>query len=93
MMLKFGKVQKRTLSRHRDFFQWLDLVDGDQVRVEVHELDADLLEGPLRQQVPLHSRKSFVRVVVRLLDEPELLPLILIESRIDAVVLLQSLKS
>ena len=42
--------------RVRDFFQRLDLVDGNQVRVEVHELDADLLEGPLRQQVPFHSR-------------------------------------
>ena len=52
--------------RVRDFFQRLDLVDGNQVRVEVHELDADLLEGPLRQQVPLHATESFVRVVVRL---------------------------
>ena len=92
MMLKFGKVQKRTLSRHRDFFQWLDLVDGDQVRVEVHELDADLLEGPLRQQVPFHATQSLVRVVVRLFDETELLPLILVQSRIDAVVLLQPLQ-
>ena len=38
------------------FFERLDLVDRYQVRVEVHELDADLLEGPLRQQVPFHSR-------------------------------------
>ena len=48
------------------FFERLDLVDRYQVRVEVHELDADLLEGPLRQQVPLHATESFVRVVVRL---------------------------
>ena len=52
--------------RVRDFFQRLDLVDRYQVRVEVHELDADLLEGPLRQQVPLHARQGLVRVVVRL---------------------------
>ena len=64
--LKFGNVSRNTLSQHRDFFERLDLVDGNQVRVEVHELDADLLEGPLRQQVPFHSRKSLVRVVVRL---------------------------
>ena len=52
--LKFGNVPRKTLSQHRDFFERLDLVDGNQVRVEVHELDADLLEGPLRQQVPFH---------------------------------------
>ena len=76
-----------------NFFQRLDLVDGNQVRVEVHELDADLLEGPLRQQVPFHARQGLVRVVVRLFDEPELLPLILVQSTINPVVLLQPLQS
>ena len=43
-----------------NFLERLDLVDRYQVRVEVHELDADLLEGPLRQQVPLHARQGLV---------------------------------
>ena len=36
------------------------------MRVQVHELDGDLLEGALREQVPLDARERLVRVVVRL---------------------------
>ena len=39
-----------------NFLERLDLVHRYQVTIQVHELDADLLEGPLRQQVPFHSR-------------------------------------
>ena len=39
-----------------------------------------LLEGPLSQQVPLDARERLVRVVVSLLDEPQLLSLALVES-------------
>ena len=49
-----------------DFFERLDVRDGDEVRVQVHELDADLLEGALRQDVALDARQRLVRVVVRL---------------------------
>jgi hypothetical protein len=43
------------------------------VAVEIHELDADLLERALRQQVTLDARERLVRVVVRLLDQTQLL--------------------
>mmetsp|Transcript_7034 Transcript_7034/g.20668 ORF Transcript_7034/g.20668 Transcript_7034/m.20668 type:complete len:555 (-) Transcript_7034:1166-2830(-) len=76
----------------RDLLQRLDLVDGDQVRVQVHELDAHLLEGPLRQQVALHARQRLVRVVVGLLDEAQLLALVLVQAGVDAVVLLEALQ-
>ena len=50
----------------RDLLQRLDLVDGDEVRVEVHELDGHLLELTLSQQVALDALQGLVRVVVRL---------------------------
>mmetsp|Transcript_3094 Transcript_3094/g.10261 ORF Transcript_3094/g.10261 Transcript_3094/m.10261 type:complete len:228 (-) Transcript_3094:2744-3427(-) len=64
--------------RIRDLLQRLDLVHGNEVRVQVHELDANLLERPLRQQVSLDARQRLVRVIERLLDEPELLALRLV---------------
>ena len=62
------------------------------MRVQVHELDADLLEGPLRQQVALHARQGLVGIIISLLDEAQLLALVLVQPRIDAVVLLQPLE-
>ena len=50
----------------RDLFEGLDVVDGNEVRIQIHELDADLFEGTLRQQVTLYSRQSLVGVVVGL---------------------------
>eukprot|EP00123_Amoebidium_parasiticum_P018099 comp24100_c1_seq1/m.43516 comp24100_c1_seq1/g.43516 ORF comp24100_c1_seq1/g.43516 comp24100_c1_seq1/m.43516 type:complete len:578 (+) comp24100_c1_seq1:3557-5290(+) len=73
----------------RDLFERLNLVDGDEVAVEIHELDLDLLEGPLGQQVTLDARQRLVRVVVCLLHKPKLLTLGLIEATCDAVCLLQ----
>jgi len=63
------------------------------VRVEVHELNPDLLEGTVAQQVPLNSRKRFVRVVVSLLNQPQLLSLRLVETGLDAVCLLEALEA
>ena len=53
----------------RDLLQRLDVVHRQQVRVEVHELDANLLEGSLCQQVALDARQSLVGIVVSLLGE------------------------
>ena len=51
----------------------LDIVHRDEMAVQVHELDPDLLERTLCQQVTLDARQGLVRVVVRLLDETQLL--------------------
>ena len=75
-----------------DLLQRLDLVHRDEVRVQVHELDVHLLERPLRQQVALDPAQRLVRVVVRLLDEPELLPLLLVQADGGGVLLLQALE-
>lgn len=37
----------------RDLLQRLDVVNGDQMRVEIHKLDAGLFERPLGQQMTL----------------------------------------
>ena len=63
------------------------------MRIQVHELHPYFFKSSLRQQVPFHARQGLVRVVVRLFDESQLLPLVLVQARIDAVVLLESLKS
>ena len=52
--------------RVRDLLERLDLVHGHEGRVQVHKLDCHLLEGALREQVPLDARERLVRVVVRL---------------------------
>lgn len=52
--------------RVTDLLQRLNVVHRDQVRVQVHELDGHLLEGALRQQVPLDAAQRLVGVVVRL---------------------------
>lgn len=75
-----------------DLLERLDVVDRDQVAVEVHELDAQLLEGPLREEVALDPRQGLVRVVVGLLDKAELLALRLVEPALDAVGLLEVLE-
>ena len=49
-----------------DLFEGLNVVDGHEMRVQIHELDADLFEGALRQQVTLDSRQGLVGVVVGL---------------------------
>ena len=50
----------------RNLFEGLDVVDGNEVRIQIHELDADFFEGTLRQQVTLDPRQSLVGVVVGL---------------------------
>mmetsp|Transcript_4532 Transcript_4532/g.13244 ORF Transcript_4532/g.13244 Transcript_4532/m.13244 type:complete len:1314 (+) Transcript_4532:2393-6334(+) len=75
-----------------DLLQGLDLVDGHEVGVEVHELDAHLLEGALREEVALDAVERLVGVVVGLLDEAQLLALGLVEPRLDGVVLLEALE-
>ena len=75
-----------------DLLERLDVVDGHEVRVEVHELDGHLLEGALREQVALDARERLVRVVVGLLDEAELLTLRLVEARRGRVALLEPLE-
>ena len=75
-----------------DLLQRLDVVIGDQVAVQVHELDADFLERSLSQQVTLDPRQCFVRVVVGLFDQPELLALTLVQARLDGVGFLESLE-
>lgn len=39
-----------------DLLQWLDVINGNQVAVQVHELDPHFFEGALRQQVTLDTR-------------------------------------
>ena len=75
-----------------DLLQRLDIVDRNQVRVHVHKLDLHLLERALREQVTLDAAERFVRVVVRLLHEPELLSLRLVESVLHRVRLLEPLE-
>ena len=60
--------------------------------VEILKLDGDLLERSLREHVPLDTGQSLVRIVVRLLDERELLTLRLIETILHIVRLLQALQ-
>ena len=52
-----------------DLFEGLNVVDGHEMRVQIHELDADLFEGALRQQVTLDSRQGLVGVVIGLSRE------------------------
>eukprot|EP00983_Pelagomonas_calceolata_P121592 1160813-Pelagomonas_calceolata.AAC.9 len=49
-----------------DLFQGLNLVHRDEVAVEIHELDGDLLELALGQQMALDALQRLMRVVVRL---------------------------
>ena len=76
----------------RDLLQRLYLIDGDEVGVEVHELDGDLLEGALREQVALDARERLMRVVIRLLHQAQLLTLLLVQPRRHGVLLLQPLQ-
>lgn len=55
-------------------------------------LDAGLLERALGEQEAFDARERLVRVVVRLLDERELLALVLVEPALDAVRLLELLE-
>ena len=66
----------------RDLLQGLDVVHRHQVAVQVHELDARLLEGTLGEQVTLDTGQRLVRVVVRLLNQTQLLTLRLVEARL-----------
>ena len=78
--------------RVADLLQRLDLDHGDEVRVQVHELDGHLLEGALRQKVALDAGESLVRVVVGLLDQPQLLALLLVQADGHGVLLLEALE-
>ena len=76
-----------------DLLQWLHVVHGHQVAVQVHELNAHLFEGSLGEQVPLDTGQGLVRVVVSLLDQPQLLALTLVQTTLHTVRLLQPLQS
>mmetsp|Transcript_6161 Transcript_6161/g.24641 ORF Transcript_6161/g.24641 Transcript_6161/m.24641 type:complete len:696 (-) Transcript_6161:121-2208(-) len=82
----------RVQVRVGDLLERFDLVHGHQVAVHVHELQAHLLEGALREQVALDAAECLVRVVVRLLDEAQLLALVLVEANGEAVDLLEALE-
>ena len=71
----------------------LNVVDRGQMRKHVHKLDTDFLEGSLGQQMALDSTQGLVRVVVGLLNQSEFLPRGTIETDIEAIAFLQSLKS
>lgn len=61
--------------------------------VQVHKLDADFLEGSMTEQMPLDPRESLVGIVIGLLDESQLLSLRLVQARLHAVCLFQSLQA
>lgn len=86
------EVQELVEVRVRDLLHGLDVVARDELLVRVEELDAGLLERALRQEEALDARQRLVRVVVRLLDEGELLALRLVEAALDAVRLLELLE-
>ena len=75
-----------------DLLKRLNLVNRNEVRVEIHKLDANLLERALREQVSLDPRKRLVRVIERLLDQAQLLALRLVKSRRHRVILLEPLE-
>ena len=62
------------------------------MRVHVLELNGHLLEGTLSKQVTLDSGQGFVRIVVGLLYQAQLLSLLLVQARLDRVLLLKSLQ-
>ena len=78
--------------RVRDLLQRVDLVHGHQVRVQVQELQAHVLEHVLRQQVPLDLLQRVVRVVEPVLDQRQLVALQLVHAARAVVVLPQSLQ-
>ena len=49
-----------------DLLQRLYLVDRNEMRVKIHELNGHLLELSLSQQVTLDALKGLMRVVIRL---------------------------
>ena len=49
-----------------DLLQGLNVVDGNEVAVQVHELNGHLLEAAVGQQVALDALQRLVGVVVRL---------------------------
>ena len=55
-------------------------------------LSSYLLEGTLGEEVSFDAAERFVRVVVGLLDQSELLSLYSVESGVDAVVFLKPLQ-
>ena len=52
--------------------------------VEIHELDADFLEGALGEQMTFDTGQRLVRIVVGLLDQSQFLTLRLIQTRLHA---------
>ncbi len=75
-----------------DLFERLNVVAGQEVTVHVHKLNVALFKGALRQEEALDATQRLVRVVVGLLDQAELLALVRIEARLDAVRLFQVLQ-
>ena len=82
---------------------YVSLKEGEQVSIDMHrgktattpnaqELDSRLLEGTLGEEETLDPRKTLVGVVVRLLNERELLTLRGIEATLNAVRLFELLK-
>jgi len=67
-----------------DLLQGLDLDYGDEVRVQVHELDRGFFELPHGHQVPLNTVQRLVGVIVGLFYEPQLCPRLLVESDCDS---------
>ena len=86
------EVEELVEVRVRDLLHRLDVVARDELLVRVEELDAGLLERALGEEEALDARQRLVRVVVRLLDEGELLSLRLVQTTLDAVRLLELLE-
>jgi len=76
----------------RDLLEGFDVVDGDEVGVEVHELDADLLEGALGEEMSFDSREGLVGILIGLFNQTQFLSLRLIEAGFHRVGLLQTLE-
>ena len=75
-----------------DLLHGLDVIARDELVVRVEELDAGLLERSLREQETLDTGQTFVRVVVCLLDQRELLTLRLVQPALHRIRLLQLLE-
>jgi hypothetical protein len=72
-----------------DLLNRLDVVAWIEFVVSVKELNTRLFEWPLSKKQSLDARQTFVWIVIRLLDERELLTLRLVKTTLDRVSLLQ----
>lgn len=66
--MSFVRLKPQILIQIRvgDLFQRLDLVDRNQMRVLVHELNRDFLECALSEQMSLDAGQRFMRVIIGL---------------------------